>query len=165
MQRYWELSYPYVFAILIIIPLYFLEWDLADVRNLPSILNSGVTISSIVIAFLATAISILITVSNAEVMKRINNNDVDGDLKSYIEITIVSGFILAIYSTTLNIFVDLTGLVSRILLIVFVVLVVFFVLSAYRIIHIFLKILNEILKENKSVAKEKKTFKPQIKDK
>lgn len=164
MQRYWELLYPYIFAVLVTIPFHLFKWDLTDVKNISSILSSGVTIGSIVIAFLATIVSILITISNTEVMKRINKNDADGDLISYIEVTIVSGFILAIYSTVLNVFVGLSGFTSRILLMLFVGLIVFFILSAYRIIHIFSKILSDVLKENKPETKAKKVFKPQIKD-
>ncbi len=164
MRRSWELAYPIVFATLIIIPVLLYKWDLSNVKNISSILSSGVTIGAIVIAFLATMISILISISNVEVMKRINKNDAEGDLILYIEVTIISGFILAIYSLVLNAFIGISGSVSHALFTIFVWILTFFIFSSYRIIHIFSRILNQVLKENKPPLQKTKTFNPHVKE-
>lgn len=164
MRRIWELYYPIIFATLIIIPVLIYKWDLSNVKNISSILSSGVTIGAIVIAFLATMISILISISNVEVMKRINRNDAEGDLIIYIEVTIISGFLLAVYSLVLNAFIGTSGTSSHVLFTIFVWILTFFIFSSYRIIHIFSRILNQVLKENKPSLQETKTFNPHIKE-
>lgn len=161
-MRKWEVTYPYLFSLITGISVVIFKWDISDVENFTSILNSAVTVSSIVIAFLATMLSILITLTNADVMKRINKGDAEGLLVSYIKSTIIAGLLLAVYSMILYIFLDLSGLVSRILLAFFVALLGFFILSSYRIIHIVSNILGEILKENKPQSQKKNIFTPRI---
>ncbi|MCM3454417.1 hypothetical protein M3685_10720 [Heyndrickxia oleronia] len=161
-MRKWELSYPYIFALLMFIVVFYFKWDLKDVNNLPAILSSAVTISSIIIAFLATMISILISLGNSTVMKRINNNDSEGLLIGYNKTSIISGFLLAIYSMILNVFIGLDGLISNILLAALVALIVHFTLSSYRIVNLVSSILTQVLKENKTEDKKKKVFTPSI---
>lgn len=109
-MRKLESAYPYVFSIIALVIIIFMKWNISDVKNFSSILGSAVTISAIVIAFLATMLSILITLTNAEVMKRINAGDGEGLLISYVNTAIIAGFILAVYSMILYIFIDLSGL-------------------------------------------------------
>jgi ABC-type spermidine/putrescine transport system permease subunit I len=162
-MRRWELLYPYIFALLAGIPVAIFQYNIFDVKNFSSILNAAVTVSSIIIAFLATMISILITLSNAEVMKQINNKDAEGLLTSYIKTAIVSGLLLAMYSILLYLFLDLTGLISNLLLTFFTMLITFFILSSYRIIDIVSRVLAEVMKENKPADQSKKVFKPKSK--
>lgn len=166
MRRSWEVYYPLILAVLSALIIFLFKWDLSDIQNFSSILNATVTLSAIVIAFLGTMLSILITITNSEVMDRIKQNDAEGDLTSYIKVAVVSGFILALYSMILNIFVDNNGIFSRLLLCLFASLVLFFVLSSYRIIIIFSNILEALLIVGKTEAKakKKKVFRPQMND-
>lgn len=163
-MRKWEVLYPYVFAIVVCVPILIFGWKISDVKNFSSILNSAVTISSIIIAFLATMISILISLANARIMRRINKGDAEGLLTTYINTSIISGLLLAVYSMILNIFLDSSGLVSNLLLAFFGSLLVFFILSSYRIILLISGILSNVLKENKEKDQGKPVFKTQMKD-
>lgn len=165
MPRWLEALYPSTVAILVGIVVYILKVDITDVNNFSSIISSAVTISSIVIAFIATMISILISISNSAVMKRINNNSAEGMLISYIKTTVVSGLLLAMYSLVLNMYLDMEGIFSRLMLIIFVVMLVYFVLCTYRIISIVTGVLTQVLSENKEKdqkEKSKPVFTPQI---
>ncbi|MCM3404244.1 hypothetical protein [Cytobacillus oceanisediminis] len=161
-MRKLESAYPYVFSIIALVIIIFMKWNISDVKNFSSILGSAVTISAIVIAFLATMLSILITLTNAEVMKRINAGDGEGLLISYVNTAIIAGFILAVYSMILYIFIDLSGLASNILLAIFTGLITFFILASYRIINLVSGILGKVLKEKKTETQEKKVFRPKL---
>ncbi|MBC8623867.1 hypothetical protein [Bacillus paralicheniformis] len=156
MSRIWEITYPYVFAIAAGITVLCFQWELTDVKNLSSILNSAVTISSIVIAFLGTMISILITLTTAEIMQRILKYKRGNELTSYIKHAIISGFLLSIYSMLLNMFMEQKGEISTILLTLFTLLMVLFILSSYRIIQVVARILTAVLAEQKVERKKGK---------
>lgn len=162
-MRKLEELFPSIVALIVLIAFIFTKWNLKDVKNLDAILEATGTISSIIIAFLATMISILITLGSSEVMKRINKNGGAPLLVGYNKEAIISGFFLAIYSMVLNVFVDLTGTLSNLLLSVLVSSIVHFTLSSYRIVHFGSKILTEVLNENKERDSSKKVFKPSLK--
>ncbi|MEK4367598.1 hypothetical protein [Paenibacillus sp. FSL R5-0473] len=164
MPRWLEISYPYIFSIIIGGVSFFLKLEINKISKFDMILSSSVTLSSIIIAFVATMISILISISNSSVMKRINKNNGEHDLITYINTTVISGLLLVTYSLILNVFIESTGYTSRILLSLFVTLLVFFLLSTYRIIRIVTVILTDVLSENKEAQlAPKEVFTPTIK--
>jgi hypothetical protein len=158
-----EKWYPHIVSILLAIPVAIYKWNISDIENFTNILGAAVTISSIVIAFLATMLSILITLTNAEVIQRIINGDGEGLLVSYIRTAIVAGLLVALYSMTLYALLNVPETLSMILLMIFVTLISFFILSSYRIIHLVSKILTEVLGEQKKlISKSKKVLNPEI---
>ncbi|KXH86787.1 hypothetical protein [Sporosarcina sp. HYO08] len=163
MEKLWESSYPYVFALILGVIVYLLKWEVSDVKNIDLILNATVTLSSIVIAFLGTMISILLTLTNAKVMQRIKDNGAHNTLTSYISQAIVAGLILAIYSMILFMFMDYEGKYANILLIAFVLLITFLFFSSYRIMYVISNILKSVLHEQRQEEQESPpVFKPSI---
>ncbi|WP_339234638.1 hypothetical protein MKX40_17975 [Paenibacillus sp. FSL R5-0517] len=164
MPRWLEISYPFIFSIIIGAVSFFLKLEINQISKFDMILSSSVTLSSIIIAFVATMISILISISNSSVMKRINKNNGESDLITYINMTVISGLLLVTYSLVLNVFIESSGYTSRILLSLFVTLLVFFLLSTYRIIRIVTVILTDVLSENKETqSAQKEVFTPTVK--
>ncbi|MCX2735672.1 hypothetical protein CHR37_07410 [Bacillus velezensis] len=164
-MRRFELTYPYIFAFIFGVIVFLKDWSISEVKNFDAILNSSVTVSSIVIAFLGTMISILISLTNAEIMQRIFEHKGDSDLTSYVKTSIIFGLILAVYSMFLYVMIDSTGLFSKLLLVLFVMLLTIFILSSYRVIQVVSKILSAVLEESKRNTKTQpaKIYVPKIK--
>lgn len=72
------------------------------------ILNSFVNMSSIIIGFLATMISILIATVRKSVMRKIKANNATRLLTNYINTAVMSGILITVYSVTFNAFLDKT---------------------------------------------------------
>lgn len=163
-EEYYPVSLASIGSILIIL----LKIDLGDITNFSSILNASVTISSIVIAFMATMMSILITLVNTDVMKRIISADAEDVLIKFIKQTILSGLFLAIYSLVLYMFIESEGIVSKIMLVLFIFTLLYFLSTTFRIFQLVLRILSHVLKEHKIIVNNenegKKVHTPKIKD-
>ncbi|UFT98107.1 hypothetical protein KO561_12935 [Radiobacillus kanasensis] len=166
-SRTWEVWYPIIFSLLCSIVVYYYKLGLNNINNLEAILNSTITVSSIVIAFLGTMMSILISLTSAKVMKRIKDNNAQSDLTMYVKQSVICGLLLAMYSMILYMFQDESGQISRYLLVSLVFLLVFFVLSSYRIFSVIFKILSSVLEEEVQTESETNTkserFVPDIK--
>ncbi|WFE15346.1 hypothetical protein P4829_06545 [Bacillus atrophaeus] len=165
-MRRFELTYPYMFAVVFGVIVFLKNWSISEVENFDAILNSSVTVSSIVIAFLGTMISILISLTNAEIMQRIFEHKGDSDLTSYVKTSIVFGLALATYSMFLYVMIDSTGFFSNLLLVLFVMLLTIFILSSYRVIQVVSKILSAVLEESKrkTQIQPRKIYVPKIKN-
>ncbi|MGD7050765.1 hypothetical protein [Rossellomorea marisflavi] len=131
-----------------------------DVKNLPNILNAIVTVSAIIIGFMGTMASVLISLTNSKVMDKIRKKKAEKVLAGYIKISIIAGLLLALYSLSLNLFENYSGKGSNWMLIALVVLTIFFLLSSYRIFNVLLNILTSVLMEGKfEEAKEESPLK------
>jgi hypothetical protein len=155
-----EQFFPIVVALLSGIVILFSHLNLQSVPKLETILNSAITVSSIMIGFLATMISILISISNRKIMKRIRDGKAEGLLNWYIREAIISGFFMAIYSTGLYLFLSYDGTYSKFLLAVWVLSIIHFVLASYRIMHVLLNILAALPKEYSNESKESNVYTP-----
>lgn len=157
-----EKYYPLLIAVVIaLILLLYTDLRLNNIPKFDSILSGTVTISSIIIAFLGTMVSILITLTNTKVMQRINHYDAGPTLTAYISGTIYSGLLLAVYSLMLYPFTELKSKsVSEILFILFVFLTTYFLLSSFRINLITLNILKNVLTDKKE--RENDVSNPQL---
>lgn len=162
-MRFWENCYPYIFGLVFGGVVFAFKWGVSDVNYFEMILNATITISAIIIAFLATMISILITLTNSNVMKKIKDNNAQNTLTSYIMQTITAGLILSVYSLALFMIIDYSGGYSNILLTIFVFLVSVLIFSSFRIVYINSKILKSVLNEQKQESKASPTmFRPSI---
>lgn len=162
MEKVWESWYPYVFAIISGGIVYLLKLEISDVEKFDLILNASVTISSIIIAFLGTMISILLTLTSAKVMQRIREHGAENSLTSYISQTIVVGLILALYSMSLFMFLEYNGEFSNALLTTFVVLLTFLFVSSFRIMNLIAGILKSVLSEKNEEDARVKVYTPSI---
>lgn len=157
-MRFLERSYPYIISLIIGIVFYFLKIKINDISNFDNILSSTVTFSSIIIAFLSTMVSIFISLIDSKVMKRINEEDGDGLLTSYIAEAVIGGLLLVVYSMILFMFLNYTGKMSNYLLCFYIALLVFLILSSYRILKLTLNILRNVLRESTELKNEQKNI-------
>lgn len=151
-MRILERCYPFVVSGIVFVFMLWRNWKLDDVKEMSDILNSTITLSSIIIALLATMISILISLTDKKVMVRIKANRASNLLYEYLNLPIVSGLILTCYSIILYQFKEYDGEFSNILLTLFMTLLVFLLMSTYRILNLVTKILIDILKEDEDEA-------------
>jgi hypothetical protein len=155
-KHYSEKFFPLFIAIVLtLILLFFLDLRINNIPKFDLILGGTVTISSIVIAFLGTMVSILITLINTKVMKRINNHNAGPTLTTYISRTIYSGLVVAVYSLLLYPFIGLeSDAISKLLFLLFVFFTSYFLLSSLRINLITLSILKAVFSDKNEEAIE-----------
>lgn len=139
-----EKYYPYVGAFIVLICCIIFKITRFDIMRFSDILNSFVNMSSIIIGFLATMISILIATVRKPVMRKIKANNATRLLTNYINTAVMSGILITVYSVTFNAFLDKTDGGFWYLFLIWVFIAVLFILSAYRILSIMLLILNKL---------------------
>ncbi|PFC01840.1 hypothetical protein [Bacillus thuringiensis] len=154
MRRKIECMYPILLGSIGGLITFQFQFNLASIKNLLPILGATVTISAIIIGFLATMVSILISLTNSNVMQRLKNAKANETLSWYIKEAIIIGFILAIYCLVLHMFEKYDEYGSKLMLSFYVGLLIYFVSTAYRIFHIILNILTSVLNESKEVDDE-----------
>lgn len=155
MKRKIECMYPVLLGSMGVFITFQFQFNLLSINNLLPILGATVTISAIIIGFLATMVSILISLTNSNVMQRLKNARANETLSWYIKEAIIVGFILAIYCLVLHMFDKYDGDASKLMLSFYVGLLIYFVSTAYRIFHIILNILTSVLNESKQIEDEK----------
>lgn len=148
-----EKNYPFVVALFIAVVAYFLPYDLSG-KNFAQILSSVITIGAILIGFLATMMSILITITGKRVIKRITALGASGRFTGYFFITLVLGFILVVFSSVLNAFTDLCGRRSHYVFVAWIFVVAFFLLASFRIVHLMARILKNVMEESKEITED-----------
>ncbi|MFA2812041.1 hypothetical protein [Bacillus mycoides] len=154
MMRKIEYLYPFLLGIIVVVVVYQFNITLASIKNLLSILSATVTISAIIIGFLATMVSILISLTNSNVMQRLKSARANETLSWYIKEAIIIGFMLAIYCLVLHMFDKYDGNGSKLLVSFYAGLLTYFVFAAYRIFHIILNILTSVLNESNEIESE-----------
>lgn len=161
-----EKHFPLIFTVIAAVILFYFKINILELDGFQSILNATITITSIIIAFLGTMMTILITLANEKVMVEIRRNNKHKDLLKYIKATIFSGLILALYALFLFIYDSDASRTSTFLSTLFISLCIYFVMSSYRIFAIVVLILDKIL-DNKTdlPPKKKPTVKPRLKRK
>lgn len=140
-EKYW----PLVIALMVTIVVYLAGWTLSSIRQFKDILSSVINISSILIGFLGAMMSVLAAVAGHRVLKRIKDNNATELLRSYFSQSVGSGFIVAISSTIMNLFLECTEGYARWLLISWIFFVTYFLASTYRIMIVMSDILKTIV--------------------
>ncbi|NUK30997.1 hypothetical protein HT574_13145 [Parageobacillus sp. VR-IP] len=153
-MRIFERIYPIGISIIFAIIIYNQHITFNIIPKIEPVLNSVVTVSSIVIGFLAAMVSILIAITNSKVMKRIREGKAEHLLTCYIREAIISGILLALGSTIAYLFVDYDGKKADLIFSVWFFMVIHFLLSSFRILNIMLNILSTIPKEYKEHEKK-----------
>ncbi|MFU2018918.1 hypothetical protein ACM6Q7_28615 [Peribacillus butanolivorans] len=159
-KRNIEFLYPLSLGIISGIIISLLDFNLTSIKNILPILSSTVSITSIIIGFLATMVSVLISLTNTKVMERIRNAEANETLSWYIKEAIIIGLIFAVYSLILHMFDGYKGKVSNLLLAFYVLFLTYFISATYRIFHIILNILTSVLNSPPVQAvKDEESFK------
>ena len=148
-----ERWYPQITAVVVALGVFFLPYDLSG-KNFSQILSSVITIGAILIGFLATMMSVLITITGRKVIKRISALGASGQFTGYFFVTLTSGFILVVASTALNPFTELKGTLSHFLFVGWIFVVTFFILAAFRIVHLMAKILKSVMEEVDQISND-----------
>lgn len=159
-EKYW----PYILAAAVVILCARLKISRFHIPHFPEMLNSFISMSSIIIGFLATMVSVLIAAVGKSTMRRIEKNNSTELLTNYINVAIVSGLLAALYSVIFNAFLDDYDSIYWYLFLLLVFIIILFLSATYRIINYLLLILSNIAKENnnanlKSKVMDSKVFK------
>lgn len=155
-----EQFFPMVLGVVSAGLVYLSPFKLSEIPELTALLNSAVTMSSIIIGFLGAMISVLITISGRKIMKRIREKKAEGLLNWYLREAITSGFLAAVYSSILIMFSKYDGGYAKYLLIGWSFIVVHFVCASYRILHVMMNILGALPDEYPEQPSTSKVYTP-----
>ena len=150
MPRFIEKLYPVIFSFCSVIYCAMYKITSFDIPRFHDVLNSYVNMSSIIIGFLATMISILITSVDKTVMKKIRQFTGMNLLTSYINIAVISGLIVAIYSVGYSAVADKPDSPFWYLFLFWVFIATLFLTSTFRILQVMLRILTNIANESET---------------
>lgn len=140
-----EKKYPLVIALLIVIA-NFLFMPLSFYKNIiNNLMHPVINISTIAVCFLATIKTMLITIDNKDVIRKLKNSTYYNDLLDYLIAPIKSCFILAIISAGGTLF-DSNSLPHwvKYFLPVWVGILTYSTLAFYRAVIIITKILKSL---------------------
>lgn len=138
---------PLYMGILVFIVLCFIPLYPKDISNVSDILSNVVNFVSIITGFLTTTISILITITNTKVMKRIIKAKRTSQLTNFFSEPIFIGVILVIVSLVGIGCAERNDEISKFLLNMIVSLLIYFIFLFFRVATIAINILKEALKE------------------
>ncbi|BAY29184.1 hypothetical protein NIES2107_10250 [Nostoc carneum NIES-2107] len=139
LEKWYPLFFGTIFAILCS---YFVAKN-PSLNSLKELFAATTTLSGIVIGFLATAVSILLTIIKSYIMQQIINGQVYDKLINYFMNAIQWLFILTLLSS-IGIFLDITQFNQPFRSLAFGIWALCFMtsgLSSYRVIHLFTSIL------------------------
>lgn len=148
-KRYLEEYGPIVFSLIITFLCVCFKITRFHINNFTNILNSLISMISIILGFLATMISILIAAVSRRTMKRIEQHNATSILTSYINVTIVSGLLSSVISVAYNTFLEQHENIYWYMFLVWVFIVSLFLSSTYRILYLLLNLLNKLATEDK----------------
>lgn len=117
--------------------------------SLKDVLSASITFNSITIGFLATSMSILVTVENTRIIKQLKEAKVYSKLINYFTAAIEASFVSVVLSLT-GLFIDLKH-IEKIYTLAFLIWIFFLIysgLTCYRVIILFAKILKTTNKNN-----------------
>ena len=146
--RIGERLIPYVLGVIGSWMTYVSGYSFGLIKCMKELLGAAVNISSILVGFLATMMSVLIAIAGSRVMRRIKRNKADDLLKWYFLESIASGFLIAITSTLFNLWVENVEQVSRILLAAWTGTFIFFLVSTAKILLVMVSVLKNVIEED-----------------
>lgn len=159
-----EKRMPLVLSVLLaLIAYFFTDLKLNSICNLKEMLSAVINIAAVIIGFLLTTVSILISLTGKKVIKRIQMNNATSILTLYFASPIVLGFCLIILSTVLIPFDNMDGTWSHILATVLLFNAVYFILTTIRISLLLLNVLRSMSAETDTTAESTKP-KPYVPD-
>lgn len=143
MGRILERCFPMVLSIISIVILFFIEVDKID--NLKDIVTSIITFASIIIGFLTTMLSILVTSNDKKIINYIKKKNKLKDLYLFLAVPIVVGLALIIIYFMVIPIVDKSNLNSYIRFYVASFILFYFILLCIRAIIVLLFLIFEFI--------------------
>lgn len=148
MPRLVEKYYPFILGGCSVFICVICKFTSSDIPKFENMLSSYVNMSSIIIGFLATMISILITSVDKNVMKKIKKFNVMNLLTNYINVAVISGLVVVIYSVGYSTVIDKTEGVYWYMFLIWVFVATLFLAATFRMLQVMLKILTNIANES-----------------
>ena len=148
MPRLIEKWYPFIFGIFVVGFCVYQEIINKNIPRFPELVSSCINMSSIIIGFLATMISILITSVDKSVMQKIRKSNAIDLLTNYVSVAVISGLLVVVYSVGYSTVIERSESLYWYAFLGWVFVVALFLAATFRIMHVMLKILTCIAKEN-----------------
>ncbi len=153
---------PMTLAIVVVCAAFIFKVDLYNIGDYKFVYSNIISFSSIIIGFLITMVSILVTFTGKRVMRLIKSNRAENLLKSYFSFSIASGVVVALLSILLGIIFDYFAAaelntlpnifsMTRALSILWIFLFSYFMSATARVFYVMLRILKSVIEEESSV--------------
>ncbi|WP_449188153.1 hypothetical protein [Veillonella sp.] len=147
LEKYLPKIFIFVYILIIFINFQFFRYDIKFAIESTDVYNSVITLAAIIIGFLATMVSVFISVIGSNVIRRIQNENKTELIRNYLEEAIISGFILVITSIGFLFLYSNKVELNVCWHLIYLGLIVYFLLSTGRILWISLNILSSVLLE------------------
>ncbi|ALS27212.1 hypothetical protein IJ21_18110 [Paenibacillus sp. 32O-W] len=143
MGLFMEKTAHYFVGVLAVALAFFLQISASDFENFKDILASAINISAITAGFLATAMSLLITLTNDSVIQRIKSFKLYNGLVQYLKSAIAWTFMVALISAA-GLFLNKEHSYTEGFFYLWIFFCVVGFVSVYRIIRLLSKILDKM---------------------
>jgi hypothetical protein len=146
--RFIEKIYPITIALITAIMCYVCKFNVLINKDFSITLNSTISVSAVMVGFMATMVAVLVSTVNTVTLQRIQDNNAMGLLHSYFHSALITGFMLAIGSIATSMLLGTSGLKGERITTIWVFIAVYFVFATARVISIMLAILRSISNES-----------------
>lgn len=148
-----ELSFPIVLSLVISYLLINAGFNY-NLKNFDKVLDGSITFSSIVIGFLAALLGVLVSIRDADIVRKIFSVREKQLFRYYFYETISIGFLVVIISAALHIFREFNSIITFFLFSIWSFVSFFFIFSAIRIIHVLMLVLFKSNEKDNSTRPE-----------
>lgn len=145
MGLFLEKTAHYFIGTIIVALVIFLKISSDDFENFKDILSSSINISAITAGFLATAMSLLITLTNDDVIQRLKKFNLYSDLIAYLKSAIAWTFLVALISSS-GLFLNRGHTFSDLFFYVWTFFCIVGIVAVIRVIRLLSKILDHMSK-------------------
>lgn len=161
LEKYLPKIFISLYILIIFINFVVFQYDIKFAIESTDVYNSIITLAAIIIGFLATMVSVFISVIGSNVIRRIQNKNKTELIRIYLEEAIISGFILVIISIVFLFLYSNKVEINMYWHLIYLGLIVYFLLSTGRILWISLNILSSVLLEE--TDRKTSVYRPNIK--
>lgn len=134
-----NIGYPLIVSVAFLIIC--LKFDINfKIKGFENVLESVITFSSIVIGFYTAMYGILLTLSNTNLMKEFRNRRIDKIFKFQLYDSLITSFIVLIFSIVLQILKHYPSKAATIIFILWFTFIGYFIATTYRSISLLLRI-------------------------
>lgn len=161
LERYLPLLFLVIYLIIIVVHKLIVGYEIKVTLYSSDIYNSLITLSAIIIGFLATMISVFISVVGSQAIKRIQQSGDIALIRIYFAEALISGFILTILSIILLVLYSEQMSLDLIYHLIYFGIIVYFLLCTIRILWLSLNILSSALEEG-APSKKSEVYTPKL---
>lgn len=162
---YWEIETksPILVSITVTGIIAYFKVSVYDIENFKEILGAVINIGSILIGFMGVMLSILISVTKSNIIKKICENNAGVLLVNYFLWSFCTGFVSVIFSTIFYAFLNRYSTIYWILFLIWILSFTLFIITTIRVLINFSGILKSILGDQKicknNIQEEKTSIK------